>query len=512
MRKIRDVLRLRAQGGLSHQQIATSLGLGRTTVTEYLRRAQDAGLGWPLPVDLDEAGLETRLFPPVIPFDRRPRALPDWPVIHTELRRPEVTLFLLWQEYRASHPDGYQYSRFCDLYGRFAARLNPSMRQIHRAGEKAFVDFSGRKPHWVDPRTGEVREVELFVGALGASGRIYAEAVPDQTLPSWIGAHQRMFAFNKGCTAILVPDNLKSGITRPCRYEPGVNRTYEEMAEHYGAVVIPARVRKPQDKAVVELSVRLAQRWILARLRHQTFFSLTALNAAIWQELEALNARPIRRLGVSREELYERLDRPALKPLPSQPYELALWSQGRAGIDYHLEVEHNLYSVPHQLMKEPLEARMTLTTVEILFRSRRVASHPRLFGRGQYSTQTEHMPAAHRAHLEWTPSRLVRWAEQTGPAAAALVTAILESRPHPEQGYRACLGLMRLGKSFGAERLEAAAARALHLRAYSYRTVKNILAAGTDRLPLEPEATAAPVPGHENVRGAAYYQPQEAAC
>ncbi len=512
MRKIRDVLRLRAQGGLSHRQIASSLGLGRTTVTEYLHRAEEAGLTWPLPADLEEAALERRLFPAGIPFDPHPRPLPDWATIHQELRRKEVTLFLLWQEYRAVHPEGYQYSRFCDLYGRFAARLQPSMRQIHRAGEKTFVDFSGTKPHWIDPRTGEVIEAELFVGALGASGRIYAEAVADQSLPCWIAAHQRMFAYNGGCTALLVPDNLKSGVTRPCRYQPGVNRTYEEMAEHYGAVVIPARVRRPQDKAVVELSVLLAQRWILARLRHQTFFSLAALNAAIAALLAPVNERPIHRLGVSRQELYERLDRPALKPLPGHPYEFAEWSRGRAGIDYHLEVAHNLYSVPFQLMREPLEARTTLTTVEIFFRSRRVASHVRRAGRGQYATQPEHMPASHRAHLEWTPSRLVHWAEQTGPAAAALVTAILESRPHPEQGYRACLGLMRLGKSVGPERLEAAARRALHLHSYSYRTVKNSLAAGTERLPLEEETPSLPLVPHENVRGAGYYQETEAAC
>ncbi len=434
------------------------------------------------------------------------------------LRRPGVTLSLLWQEYRARpgscHPrDGYQYSRFCDLYHRFAGKLSPSMRQVHVAGEKTFVDFSGNRPAIVDPKTGEVTEVELFVAALGASGYVYAEATPSQDLDSWITAHQNMAAYLGGSTAIWVPDNLKSGITTPCRYEPGVNRTYEELAAHYGAVVIPARVRRPKDKAKVELSVLLAQRWILAVLRNRTFFSLEELNAAIRDELDRLNDRPMQKLKVSRRQLFEALDRPALRPLPLGRYEKGIWSYPRVNIDYHVEVENNYYSVPYQLLKEVVEARTTATTVEIIFHSKRVASHRRLRGRGRHSTHRDHMPASHRAHLEWTPSRLVRWAEKTGPHAAELVTHILDTRPHPEQGYRSCLGLMRLGKKYGEARLEAASRRALHLRSYSYRTVKNILSAGTDRLPLETESPAPAAPSHENIRGAAYYAaPKEIPC
>ena len=509
MRKIRDVLRLQA-AGLSHRQIARSLGLGRTTVAAYLARAREATLAWPLPKDLGEADLERLLFPEAHPFPEGGRPLPDWGQVHRELHRPGVTLSLLWQEYRQGHPEGgYQYSRFCDLYRRFAGKLTPSMRQVHRAGEKTFIDFSGKRPGIVDPRTGEITEVELFVAALGASGYIYAEATPGQDLDSWITAHQNMLAYFGGCSAIWVPDNLKSGITTPCRYEPGVNRTYEELAAHYGAVVIPARVRRPKDKAKVELSVLLAQRWILAVLRNRTFFSLEELNEAIRDQLDRLNDRPFQKLGVSRRQLFEELDRPALRPLPATRYEKAVWSYPRVNIDYHVEVDGNLYSVPYQLLKEQTEARTTATTVEILFQSKRVASHRRLHGRGRYSTHPDHMPASHRAHLEWTPSRLVRWAEKTGPHAAELVTHILETRPHPEQGYRSCLGLMRLGKKYGEARLEAASRRALHLRSTSYRTVKNILAAGTDRLPVEEDPPARATPAHENIRGAAYYTPHE---
>jgi transposase len=509
MRKIRDVLRLRAQGGLSQRQIAQSLGLGRTTVAEYLSRAESAGLGWPLPPDLEEAVVERRLFPKAGPLLPTERPQPEWATIHKELRRKGVTLFLLWQEYREIHPDGYQYSRFCDLYGRFVGKLHPVMHQVHRAGEKTFVDFSGLRPEIVDPRTGEVIPVELFVGALGASGYSYAEAVPSQELEHWIAAHQRMFTFFGGASAILVPDQLRSAVTKPCRYEAVINRTYEEMADYYGAVVIPARMRKPQDKAKAELSVLLCERWILARLRNHTFFSLAELNRAITQALEVLNDRPMQKLKVSRRQLFEQLDRPALKPLPAHRYELAVWSAPRVNIDYHVEVDGNYYSVPHQLMRERVEARATAMTIEVIFRSRRVASHRRVHGRGHFVTVHEHMPASHRAHLEWTPSRLISWAGKAGPSAAQLVTRVLESRPHPEQGYRACLGLMRLGKTYGLDRLEAASRRALRLESYSYRTVKNILSAGTDRLPLEEEPPAPSPHFHENVRGPEYYLEKE---
>jgi len=512
MRKTRDVLRLRWQGGLSFRQISSSLGLGRSTVGDTLSRAEKADLQWPLPEDLDDAALEGLLYGEGVPEPPPQRPRPEWPRICRELRRKGVTLYLLWEEYRAVHLDGYQYSRFCELYSRFARKLSPTMRQVHRGGEKIFVDFSGLRPEIVDPKTGEVTQVELFIGALGASGYTYAEATGSQDLACWIGAHQRMFHFFEGSSAILVPDNLKSGITRPCRYEPGVNRTYEEMAAHYGTVVIPARVRRPKDKPKAELSVLLAQRWILAVLRHRTFFSLDELNEAIWELLPRLNERKLQKLDVSRRDLFEQLDRPLLQPLPPQRYELGEWFSPRVNIDYHVEIKKNYYSVPYTLVREKVESRVTATTVEILFKDKRVASHVRKPGRGKYSTQSAHMPAAHRAHLEWTPSRLIHWAQKAGPATREVVTHILETRPHPEQGYRACLGIMRLGKTHGDDRLEAASARAIHLCSFSYQTVKNILASGTDRLPLDEETDASSTPAHGNVRGPSYYASKEVSC
>jgi transposase len=381
------------------------------------------------------------------------------------------------------------------------------MRQVHRAGEKAFVDFSGKKPSIVDPKTGEVREVELFVGVLGASSYVYAEAVESQELPNWIAAHVRMFEAWGGSPAILVPDNLKSAVTNPCLYEPGVNRSYAELCSHYGAVSIPARTYHPKDKPKVEVSVLLVQRWIIAALRNQIFFSLAALNEAIGAKLKILNDRPMQQLGVSRRELYEKLDRPALNPLPRRPYELAEWKiDCRVNIDYHVAFDHNFYSVPYQLIHERVDVRATHSTVELLFKSKRVASHRRLRGRAQYATDAGHMPRAHRAHAEWTPSRLISWAGKTGPATAYLVKHIMENRPHPEQGYRACLGIMRMEKIHGSERLEAACRRAGQLKSFSYTTVKNILASGMDRLPLDENTTEQrPAPQHENVRGAEYY-------
>ena len=505
MRKLRDVLRLKYETQLPLRAIGQACGLGLGTVSTYLQRAAAVGLTWPLPDDLDDAALEARLFTrPTVPASPA-RALPNWATLHQELKKPGVTLTLLWQEYRAAHPHGYAYSQFCERYRQWARRLKPSMRQVHRAGEKLFVDFSGKRPHLVDPTTGEEVAVELFVGVLGASDLIYAEATRRQDLPAWIGAHIRMVEYFQGSPAVWVPDQLKSGITTASRYEPEINRTYAELARHYGAVVIPARPATPTDKPLVEVSVQIAQRWVLAAFRHRTFFTLADLNAAIRERIDAINARPMKRLGVSRRTLFDQIDRPALKPLPAARYELAEWKGCRVNIDYHIDVAHNFYSVPYPLVHERVEARFTAATVEVFFKNRPVAAHARLAGRGRYATLVAHMPRAHRAHAEWTPSRLIAWAEQTGPATGRLVAGILERRPHPAQGYRACLGLMRLGREHGADRLEAACQRAEHLRSYRFRTVEQILKHQQDRLPLD-EPPARPALTHENLRGATYYE------
>jgi transposase len=458
MRKISEVLRLKWECKLSNRAIARSCAISHSTVSEYLQRAQAAGLSWPLPADLDEETLYRRLFPAPVTAAPKTIPLPDWAVIHTELRRKGVTLRLLWVEYREDHADGYGYSQFCELYRRWAKRLRTSMRQVHKGGEKVFVDYAGQTAPVVDPHTGEVRQAQVFVAALGASNYVYAEAHWSQDLPNWIGAHVRLFTFLGGATAIIVPDNLKAAVKSPCRYEPDLNPTYQDLAQHYGTAVIPARSHKPKDKAKVEVGVQVIERWILARLRHRTFFSLAELNQAIRELLDGLNARPMKHLGRSRRELFDLLDRPALQPLPAEPYEFALWKKARVNIDYHVEFERHYYSVPHTLIHEEVYLRVTERAVEVFFKHRRVAAHPRVDSPGRHTTLTEHMPPAHQAYQEWSPERFTRWAQTIGAQTTQLVQALLAARVHPQQAYRSCLGLLRLANHYGAERLEAACA------------------------------------------------------
>ncbi len=505
MRKIREVLRLSHGEGLSHRQVALVTGVGPTTVREYLSRAAAAGVSWPLPDDVDDADLERQLFTrgEFPPPTQRP--MPDWATVHRELRRASVTLQLLWMEHKESHPEGHQYTQFVHHYREWARHLDVVLRHEHHAGDKLFLDFAGETIPVVDPETGAEDPWELFVGVLGASSFTYAEALPSQQLQQWVAAHVHCFEYLGGCPRILVPDNLKSAVVKAHRYEPLLNRIYEDLAAHYGCAVIPARPHRPRDKAKVESGVLMAERWILASLRHRTFFSGADLNLAIRERLEWLNNRPFKKLDGSRRSLFEEIDKPALRPLPERPFEYGIWKKGKVNIDYHIEVDHHLYSVPYQLVSQPYEARLTASTVEVFARGRRIASHPRSFKRGGFTTLPEHMPDSHRRHLEWTPSRITRWAEETGPQTAALAAGILRSRPHPEQGFRACLGVLRLGKRYGPERLEAACTRAVSIGAFSYRSVESILSTGLDRQRLQPPSGNGHGP-HPNVRGPSYYQ------
>jgi transposase len=505
MRKIKDVLRLRFEAGLSQRQIARSCGLGKTTVIECLRRFEQSGLLWPAAAELDEATLERTLYPPPPGVATDCRALPDWASVHRELRRKGVTLTLLWHEYKAGHPEGFQYSWFCDQYRAWAGTLDVVMRQEHRAGEKLFVDYAGQTVEVVDRHTGEVRQAQIFVAVLGASNYTYAEATWTQQLPDWIGAHVRAFEFLGGTSEVVVPDNLRSAVSKAHRYEPDLNPTYAELARHYGVAVLPARARRPRDKAKAEVAVQMVERWILAVLRHRSFFSLAELNREIARLLERLNTRPFKKLPGSRRALFEQLDRPALRPLPAQPYVFAEWKKVRVNIDYHVEVDGHYYSVPYALVRKQLEARFTARTVECFYKGQRVASHLRSSLKGRHTTVAEHMPASHRHYAEWTPQRLIRWAEKMGPATAAVIQTILERRVHPQQGFRSCLGILRLGKGFGEERLEAACRRALRLGACSYKSIESILRQGLDRKALpEPQERELSIE-HANLRGSQYY-------
>ena len=449
------------------------------------------------------ADLDRRLFPS--PAEVPKRAEPDWPTIQQELKRRGVTLALLWQEYLAEQPGGYSYTRFCELYGSWRKRISPTMRQAHLAGEKLFVDWAGDTIPLIDPATGEERRARIFVAALGASNYTYAEARWTETLPDWIGAHVNAFAAIGGVMAVLVPDNLKAGITKPSRYEPSINRTYQDLADHYGCVVLPTRIVKPRDEAKVEVAVQIVERFVLAKLRNQTFFSLAELNAAIRDCVTAINAKVMRRVGKSRAELLETIDRPALKALPNEPYAYAEWKRARVAPDYHIEIADHFYSVPSKLIREIVEARITSATVEIFHKGARIASHAFSPVRNRHTTITEHMPSAHRRYAEWTPAKIMDEAAKVGSATVALFEAIMKAKPHPEQGFRSCLGIISLVKSYGPERVEAACRRGNDIRATSYGSIASILQHGLDKAYAQEATPDAPPIRHGNIRGSGYY-------
>jgi transposase len=478
-------------------------------VHDVLARAKEAGLSWPLPDDLDDSDLETRLYPSAKRLHRQ--AQPDFPAIYRALKQRGVTLELLWQEYRqADRESGYGYSRFCDLYRQWRGQLDLVMRQEHRAGEKLFVDYAGVGIKIVDPTTGSVAEAPVFVAALGASNFTYAEACEGQDSQSWIQAHMHTYEYIGGVSAVTVPDNLKAGVIDADFYEPDLNPAYREMAVHYGTTIIPARVRRPRDKAKVENAVQQVERWVLAPLRDQKFFSRAEANHGIRERLEWLNNRPFSKLDGSRRSLWLELDRPALGPLPLRRFEIPEWKVNvGVNIDYHLEFDNHYYSVPYQLVGKRVDVRATPTIIEVFHKGHRVASHQRSLRSGGFSTDPTHRPPAHRHYAEWSPSRLVRWAEKIGPQTAALVRAVLERRPHPEQGFRSSLGILRLATRYSPERLERASERALAIGALSYRSVHSILKANLDRQPvLAPEHDSQLPLAHENIRGSEYYQTQ----
>ena len=504
MRKVREVLRLRHALSLSYREISEALGVGKTAAGEIVRRAAVIGLTWPLPEVFDDGELERRLFTAAGEVQpERPAA--DWAKLHEELKRRGVTLVLLWQEYRAEHPDGYGYSRFCDLYGEWRRTVSATMRQTHAAGEKLFVDFAGDTVAVIDPLTGNTRAAHIFVAALGASNFTYAEARWSEGLADWISVHVNALGAIGGVPRAVVCDNLKAGVTKPSRYEPGINRTYAELAVHYGFAVLPTRIKKPRDKAKAEVAVQIVQRFVLARLRNRRFFSLHELNVAIRECVADLNDRIMRKLGKSRRELLETIERPALKALPAEPYRYAEWKRARVAPDYHIEIAGHYYSVPSRLIREVVEARITSSTVEIFHRGTRVASHAFAAVRNRHTTIAEHMPSAHRRYAEWTPARLMREAEKIGSATLALFEAIMRAKPHPEQGFRSCLGILRLAKEYGVDRLEADCRRGNDIGTRSYGSIASILQHGLDRAYAQEKVPDGAPIRHANIRGQGYY-------
>ncbi len=504
MRQIREVLRLHLQAGLSYAETGRALKMAKSTVGAVVLMARAAGVDWATAQQLDDAELERRLYRPPVPRCSR-QLEPNYAWIHQELKRPGVTLQLLWEEYARGNRLAYKYTSFCIKYRAWVVSLARSMRQTHVAGEKLFVDYAGQTVPIIDAATGEITPAQIFVAVLGASNYTHACATARQTMDDWLGAVMEAFEFIGGVPLLLVPDQTRALIARPDPYEPQTGRTVEEFATHYGVAVLPARPGRPRDKPKVEAAVLLVERWILARLRNRRFFSLAELNAAIAQLLVELNARSFKKLPGCRRSAFESIDRPALRPLPAERFELARWKRARVNIDYHVEFDGHYYSVPHRLVRTEVELRITSTTLEVIAGNRRLASHVLSSRRGHHTTLPEHMPASHRAHHEWTPQRLIAWGERIGAATAAVVRWQMDNRPHPEQGYRACLGLQRLAREFTAPRLEAACARALSIAAPTYRSVASILKSGLDRQPLAAAEPRSALPLHDNVRGPDYY-------
>jgi transposase len=510
MRKLKEVLRLRYELKLGYQQIGRSCSIGVSTVHKYLKRAEATGVTWPLPDDWDEARLEAVLFPrpePAAVENLTARTLPDLAAIHEELQKNKhVTLQLLWEEYRHANPDGYRYSRFCYLYQRWRSKLDVVLRQEHKAGEKMFVDWAGATIPVYDRHTGQACQASVFVATLGASSYSWAEATRDQQMEAWLKAHVHAFEHFQGIPELVVPDNCKTGVSKAHRYDPDLNPTYYNFAQHCGFAIVPARPRKPRDKAKVESAVQVAQRWIVAALRHRKFFSLEDLNVAIRELLDKLNHRPFRKKDGTRASAWEAIDKPALKTLTMEPFDMSEWCRARVNIDYHVAFDANFYSVPYNLVHEVVEIRSTPTTVEILHKGARVASHLRSRERNKAVTIHEHRPKSHREHLEWSPSRMVRWAETIGPHTARLFERIMADQPHPESGYRGCLGIIRLAGKYSPKRVEAASERALLTGACRYKRIESILKTSLDRMPLEDAQPPASTPPHDNIRGAEYFE------
>lgn len=504
MRKISEVLRQRYELNSGYRDIARSLNLGIGTVAKYVAKAQLAGITWPLPEGITEEILYSKLFLPAEKNVKRVR--PNWEIVHQELRKKGVTLLLLWREYRAVHSSGLSYSQFCKGYTDYSKSISPVMRQIHKAGEKCFVDYAGMTVPWIDPSTGLIHEAQIFVGALGASQYTFVEATETQQLPDWIQSHVRMFEFFDGVPSIVVPDNLRSGVKKSHLYDPDINPNYQNFGEYYRVAIVPARVREPKDKAKVENAVGCIERQILAPLRHRTFTSLYEINGAIKERLGQFNKTLMQKMKVSRLELYETLDKPALKGLPLEPYEYVEWAKAKINIDYHFVFQDHYYSVPYKYIHQQIEIRASLKTVECLFQGNRIASHVRSFEKYKYTTQKNHMPESHRTHAEWTPERMRRWAKKIGPKTAEFIELMISSRAFPEQAFRACLGVLRLGKKYGEGRLEKACAKGIEAGATRYQQVESILINRVEDLPLFKETILPPIPRHTNIRGREYYQ------
>lgn len=501
MRKIRDVLRLKLDAKLSIRQISASTKVSVGAIQKLLHKTEALNLSWPLPDSLTDEQLAKLFYPAADTKASARYQIPDWAAVHQELKRKGMTKQLLWEEYTQQYPNRcYSYSQYCDRYLHWNKQQKRSMRQLHKAGEKCFIDYCGQTVPIVNHSTGEIRHAQVFVAVLGASNYTYAEATESQSLPDWLQSHVRTFEFFGGTPEMLIPDNLRSGVSKACRYDPELNPSYQQLAEHYQLAVMPARPYKPKDKAKAEVGVQIVERWILARLRHHSFFSLAEVNQCICALLEELNLKPFKQLPGNRKEAFDKLDHPALKSLPLHPYRYVAIKKVKVNIDYHIQYEQHHYSVPHQYVDEKLELHAGDQLVQLYYRQQLIASHPRKRYPGM-TTDEAHMPKRHQKHQQWTPGRLKQWASSIGPDTLKWVSQRMEEKAHPEQAYRLCLGLLSLSRQYPAQRLNGSCKIANQEGLAKLKQIKSILASNRDQLPEPEEGTTRLSQDHENIRG-----------
>lgn len=506
MRNLREILRLSLQAGLSLRQIKESQRVSLGAVQKIVRQASDQGLDWASIEQLDDTQLARLFYPESDARVSNQFQLPDWVTVHQELKRKGVTKHLLWEEYTQAYPNcSYSYPQYCHLYKAWLKKQKRSMRQEHKAGDKLFVDYAGQTVPIVNGETGEIRSAQIFVAVLGASNYTFCEATWTQSLPDWLGSHARAFDFFGGVPNLVVPDNLKSGVSKPCRYDPELNPSYQQLAVHYGCAVMPARPYKPQDKAKAEVGVQIIERWILAKLRHQTFFSLAELNHCIRALLEEVNRKPFKQHKGSRLEWFESLDQLALSPLPKQRYQYTDIKTVKVNVDYHIQYDQHLYSVPHHLVGEKLELHATDQMIELYFQHQRITSHVRSYRPGT-STIPDHMPTKHQKHHQWNAGRLMNWAKDIGDEVLVWVKAQLNQKQHEQQAYRVCLGLLNLSRQYSSERLDRACAIANQNHLYKLKQIKTILQSNQDQLVTETTEQLTLLPqSHENIRGPGHF-------
>lgn len=504
LRKIKEILRLH-ESGIEKTKIAVITSLTRKTVREYLNRADNANLKYQDINNLSSKEIYAKLFSLNSEQTQHKKTQPDWSWIHQEMKKKNVTLTLLWEEFIQENPRGIRSSQFSYHYNHWKKKLNLSMRQTHKLGEKCFVDYAGHTIPIVDQNTGEIKKAQIFVAILGASNYTYAEATWTQSTQDWTSSHANAFEYFGGVTELVIPDNLRTGINKACRYEPEINKSYHDLAMHYGVAVMPTRIRKPKDKSKVENAVQVVERWILASLRNRTFFSLSELNKAISELLEKLNNKPFKKLPGTRKSIFNEQEKSTLKPLPIKRYEFATWKKAKVNIDYHIEVEGCYYSLPYNYVRENVETQISSSSITVFRNNKYICTHIRSSKKGSFTTKKEHMPKSHQEYLEWTPTRIANWANSIGKNTGILVSKIINSKSHPALGYRSALGVIRLGKKYGNNRLEKACSRAITFGGFYYKSVKSILEKGLDKQPIEKPEKEIPQ-DHQNIRGSQYFQ------